>query len=378
MKIIHLTPDLNFAIKFVLPIADIQSVDGNEVTIFTHLNEYAESEHIAEDLESRYPEIHFIKLNIKARLNLISYLKSLLRLISELISIRPDIIIFHTSIDSFVPLMVSRVLIKNAKLVYFNHGVPFLGYGFPLHSIFKLVEAINLRSAQLSLTIGRSMRESLVHLAPRNNDVFLVNPGSACGVQLISTDYDLILRMRTEARKALGISNNELVVIYVGRAVKRKGFYDLLEAWNVFEGRRDYRLLLLGPSETDRARISGNISANVHFLGYQSDPNPFYLVADVLCIPSYHEGLGYCYLEASAAGCVSICCNIPGPTDFIRHGETGITCTCGDPQSIADSISQLLCDNKFRDYLAKNAFSQAITFDRSTLAPKIVDAIRSN
>lgn len=376
MKIVHLTPDLNFAIKFVLPIADLQSADNNEVTVFTHSNEYGGSECFSEDLRFKYPKIRFIYLNIKVRLNLVSYLRSVLNLVAVLKSIDPDIIIFHTSLDSFVPLMVSRLFMNDTKLVYFNHGVPFLGYGFPLLNIFKLVEKINLSSAQLRLTISPSMRMNLLHLAPKNSGVILVNPGSACGIQLISTDYDLILRMRAEARDALGIPKDEMVVIYVGRPVKRKGFYDLLEAWDEFEGASKYRLLLLGPSETDRARLSINEYRNVHFLGYQSDPNPFYLAADVLCIPSYHEGLGYCYLESAAAGCVSISCNIPGPTDFIQHGETGMTCASGNPRSIAESISRLLCDKKLRDYIARNAFSQALTFDRSTLAPKIVDALR--
>jgi len=378
MKIIHLTPDLNFAIKFVLPIADLQSASDNEVTVFTHSNEYRGAGCFFEDLRFNYPKIQFINLNIKVRLNLVSYLKSVSNLVSKLKSIDPHIIIFHTSLDSFLPLMAARVLMNNTKLVYFNHGVPFLGYGFPLHNIFKLVETINLSSAQLKLTISQSMRASLLHLDPKNNDVILVNPGSACGIQLISTDYDIILRMRAEARDALGIPKDEMVVIYVGRPVKRKGFYDLLAAWNAFEGKPQHRLLLLGPSEADRAKLSINISPNVHFLGYQSDPNPFYLAADVLCIPSYHEGLGYCYLESAAAGCVPISCNIPGPTDFIQHGQTGMTCAIGDPRSIADSISRLLRDKRLRDYVARNAFSQALTFDRSTLAPKIVDALRGN
>ena len=370
MKIVHLTPDLNFAIKFVLPIAEFQSVDGNEVTICTHSNEYWASGQDFESIRLEYRQFRFVKLNLKIQLNAFIYLQSVGKLIRELRLIDPDIIISHTSLDSFIPLIVSR-FVTNAKLVYFNHGVPFLGYGFPLRTIFKFIEVINLRTAHSTLTIGQSMKACLTPLVSDNKSVILIPPGSACGIQLITSDYEKIVRMRTETRHALGISKDEQIVIYVGRPVKRKGFFDLLEAWDAFKDASNYRLMLVGPAETDRVRLNKRLSSNVHFLGYQSDPTPFYLVADVLCIPSHHEGLGYCYIEASAAGCVPICSNIPGPTDFVKHGETGMTCRRGDQQSIADSISIMFSDKQLRERLARNAFLQALSFERTALVPKI-------
>lgn len=378
MKIIHITPDVNFATKFVLPVAAIQSVNDNEVTVFTYSNEYRGSGRSVKDLELQYPTICFFELNIKVRANFRSYLKSLLRLISKIKRVRPDVVVFHTSLDSFFPLMIVRVLLKNAKLIYFNHGVTFLGYRALLRIFFKIIEISNLSCAQLSLTISPSMREALLDVAPGSSSVVLVNPGSACGIELISNDFDKIVRMRAATREALGIPKDELVVIYVGRPVKRKGFFDLLAAWHVFEGKPQHRLLLLGPSRTDKVDLAQTMPSNIHFLGYQADPNPFYLVADVLCIPSYHEGLGYCYLEAAAAGCVPISCNIPGPTDFIQHRETGMTCNINDPQSIADSLSLLLSDRSLREYLARNAFAKALTFDRSKIAPRIVEVLRGD
>ncbi|GFE62248.1 glycosyltransferase [Geobacter sp. AOG2] len=375
MKILHLTPDLNFAIKFVLPIAEIQSVDGNQVTICTHSNEYQTSAQALESIQLEYHQIRFIKLNLKFQLNAFAYFRLVISLVRELKLIEPDVIISHTSLDSFIPLIVSRFA-TNAKLVYFNHGVPFLGYDFPLRMVFKLIEFINLRIAHLTLTIGESMRACLAPLASNNKRVVFVPPGSACGIRLIASDYEQIVKMRRETRHARGITNDERVVVYVGRPVKRKGYFDLLEAWDAFKDKSNYRLILVGPAEADMIRLNKRPSSNVYFLGYQSDPTPFYLIADVLCIPSHHEGLGYCYIEASAAGCVPICSKIPGPTDFVKHGETGMTCRTGDLQSIADSIFVVLADKQLRERLARNAFLHALSYERTSLAPKISSAIQ--
>ena len=48
----------------------------------------------------------------------------------------PDIIITHNSTSSILPLFVSRLL--NVKtIIYFNHGLPYVGYVGPIRFFLK-------------------------------------------------------------------------------------------------------------------------------------------------------------------------------------------------------------------------------------------------
>jgi len=145
--------------------------------------------------------------------------------------------------------------------------------------------------------------------------------------------------------------------------------------WGKFFNEERTRLLLVGPSGEFGENNNEFNGSNIYFLGYQADPTIFYLVADVLCIPSHHEGLGYCYLEAAAAGCVPICSDIEGPTDFVKNRFSGLTCKIKDAKSIRDCIGELLYDRDLRERLAFNAFQSAIAYDQEVIAPKVSAAI---
>ena len=59
--------------------------------------------------------------------------------IAMAIANKPDIIICHNSLHSIIPLIISN-LINIKRKVYFNHGVPFLGYKGILRYIFLFID----------------------------------------------------------------------------------------------------------------------------------------------------------------------------------------------------------------------------------------------
>lgn len=220
------------------------------------------------------------------------------------------------------------------------------------------------------------MRDALSKISPFGKTPALAQPGSACGIVLIDSDFDKIKQLRTTTRSKYNIPNDKFVVLYVGRPVKRKGFFDLIDAWGKFRDDPCSILLIVGSTRTDVAKIGEDLASNIIFFGYQPDPTPFYCLADVLCVPSHHEGLGYCYIEAASAACVPICADIPGPTDFVIDRINGLVCRVSDPCSVAESILLLKEDRKLKERLAKGAFDTSLAFDRVDLAPKVCDALQ--
>lgn len=283
-----------------------------------------------------------------------------------------DVIVFHTTLDTTLPLMLAG-LFSSAKKIYFNHGVPALGYNGIIKVLLNFVEQINIQLSDRVFTVGRGMFEALQDISPKLKPV-LIEPGSACGVDLITQDISVLQTLREEARHRLGFLKEDKIVIYVGRPVKRKGIFDLIRAWKLIEKTEKYRLILVGP-ETEDFDHSEFKQHNITTTGYIKDVAQYYLCADVLCVPSYHEGLGYTYLEAATAGCMPISSDIVGPTDFVVAGETGLTVTPGNAEQLAGTLSDILVDDVERKRMSENAFYKVLNFDQRIVAEQVAQAL---
>jgi glycosyltransferase involved in cell wall biosynthesis len=366
-RILHIAPEINFAKNFILPLIADGEENGQQSDVLCSVSDYMldnremQLSEAMPDMSTLYT--HSIKLR-SSPYRLINALIFLIKLVKKR---KYQIVVSHTSIDSFIPIMLIRLFSKS-RIVYFNHGVPALGYNGLTKILLQLIEKSNLTFSHITLAVGLSMQKKLNDLSGAPN-VALVKPGSACGIVPLANSIGDLDIMRKDARAQLNINPNDRIVLFVGRAVARKGFFDVLKAWQSIP-RKNYRLLLVGPS-VSAVTASGLDLENVQALGYVDDPSIFYLAADVLCVPSHHEGFGYCYLEAASAGCVPICSLIPGPTDFITDKHTGLCVPVGDVEAIAATLKNVLEDDLLRERLRIAAFGMAKAFDRPPLVGKM-------
>jgi glycosyltransferase involved in cell wall biosynthesis len=366
-RILHIAPELNFVKNFILPLITDRENNGQRSDVLCAVSDY-----VLDDREIQLSEamlglgtlyIRNVKLRSRPHL-LIGALIFLIKLIKKS---NYNIVVCHTSIDSFIPIILIRLFSKS-RIVYFNHGIPALGYSGLTKYLLQMIEKSNLTFSHITLAVGLSMQRELNDLS-RVASVALVKPGSACGIVPLATSIADLGSMRKNARARLKINPDERIVLFVGRPVARKGFFDVLRAWQIIQ-RKNYRLFLVGPSECELTS-SGLDLENVETFGYVDDPSNFYLAADVLCVPSHHEGFGYCYLEAASAGCVPICSSIPGPTDFITDRHTGLCVPAGDVEVIAATLRHILENDKLRERLQVAAFGMSKAFDRMPLVIKI-------
>jgi glycosyltransferase involved in cell wall biosynthesis len=64
--------------------------------------------------------------------------------------------------------------------------------------------------------------------------------------------------------------------------------------------------------------------------------------ADMVCLPSYREGLPKALLEAMACGKACIATDVPGCRDAVRHEDTGLLVPVKDSTALAAAIGRLL------------------------------------
>ena len=112
---------------------------------------------------------------------------------------------------------------------------------------------------------------------------------------------------REEARKALGIGEDEILLGHVGRFERQKNHAFLVEVFRkIHEENPKVRLLLIGEGslkeETARAVREAGLEAEATFLGNTDDPALYYQAMDLFLFPSLFEGLGIVAVEAQCAG----------------------------------------------------------------------------
>jgi glycosyltransferase involved in cell wall biosynthesis len=160
------------------------------------------------------------------------------------------------------------------------------------------------------------------------------------------------------SRQELGIAEGEVVLISIGRLIRRKALDDVLLALSRLDSGR-FRLLVIGdgPEEAhlrDLARTLG-LSSHVDFLGAVSEESKFqYLAAaDMFVLPSVHEGFGLVFLEAMHCGLPVIASASGGQTDFLLDGETGFLVPVGAEEVLAERILRLANDERLRKRMSE-------------------------
>jgi len=100
----------------------------------------------------------------------------------------------------------------------------------------------------------------------------------------------------------------------------------------------------LGRVRNLAARL-GTLSA-VQFLGRLTQEELANVVSSswINLHTSVAEGWGYSIMEAAAGGVPTVAYRVPGVTDAIVEGRSGVTVTDGDPRALADGVLRILPD----------------------------------
>ena len=185
------------------------------------------------------------------------------------------------------------------------------------------------RHAVLRMLIRRLLRKADAVVGQSQNTVSNVHTyyDDSVDVDLIPLGIDRPPAPVSD-RQALGIQDDECVMVTVGRLVARKGLDQLVEAMPSFREHRA-RLVVMGDGPLmeplkDQARALG-VADLVNFVGFVSDQEKtdWLAAADLYVSTSQHEGFGLVFLEGMAAGLPVICYDFGGQTDFLDDGQTG-------------------------------------------------------
>lgn len=171
---------------------------------------------------------------------------------------------------------------------------------------------------------------------------------------------------KSGAKRRSGAAEDSFIALFVGRPERRKGIHRLLDVWQRRMGSND--VLWLAGVSPDRARsISPDHGDNIKAFGYVENLRPLYAAADVVVLPSEHEGFGYALLEGAAMECSLLASRIPGPDALVVDGRNGFLIAVGDDDGLTACLGRLRDDRTLCRWLGQNARLSALRFDRGLI-----------
>jgi glycosyltransferase involved in cell wall biosynthesis len=135
---------------------------------------------------------------------------------------------------------------------------------------------------------------------------------------------------------------------------KRKGIAELISAFEQVAKRFPEAHLYLVGDGADRVAFEtqaagSSVSTHIHFEGFQSNPKPYLLAAEVFVLASHRDSCPLVISEAREAGCAIIASNVDGIPEQLDEGKAGILVLPGDVMALADAIESLLASSTERD-----------------------------
>jgi glycosyltransferase involved in cell wall biosynthesis len=243
----------------------------------------------------------------------------------------------------------------------------------PGRTVLKTADRVLASSATRLLADSASQRQFLIDngIAPAKK-VQVLGDGSVAGVEL--TRFRPNPDIRASLRQQLGIPEDAVGFVFIGRLNRDKGIAEMAAAFAVAAG-RDPRphLIVAGPDEDGAGRelaaLRDRFPGRIHVCDYVARPEEYLAAADVLLLQSHREGFGVVVIEAAAAGLPAIASRIYGVTDAVQDGVTGLLHPVAAVPEIADAISRLTADPALRERLGGAARARVVaSFSRERIS----------
>ena len=282
--------------------------------------------------------------------------------------INPHIVHSHSSKAG----ALARLCIGPWKQVYTPHAVYTLNPYLPRaqRRFYGLIERFLgvLRSDRViavSVDEARHLQEVLRIPAKRVETIFNGIPAAA-------------LMPRVDARAALGLPHDAVVVGFVGRLDFQKGVDRLARIAQSMLDRKLNQVVFAAIGPGDFVAAAGmsaeNIPANLRVLGLIPQARRYFSAFDIFALPSRYEGFPYVALEAVAAGIPIVSTRVSGAAELIDAEQSGLAVPNEEDTSLfADAIAALVQDPHAREYMSRNCERAAQRFSCSAMLERTVD-----
>lgn len=300
--------------------------------------------------------LRMIEIPIDRRIHPVKNLKSVWRLYRLMKKEKYDIVHVHTPIAALLGRVASK-LAGVKHIVYTAHGFYFhdemskqqysLFFNIEKYAAKWMTDWLLLQSKEdyeLALKFSFKSAHRTIHLSNGVDIWGKFNPK-----RINPTEIE---RLRIE----MNLSGDDIVFSFVGRLVKEKGIFELINAFKkIVAEYPQCKLIIIGmlmESERDQDSYLKLLEElnhpNIHYLGFRKDIPLLMAMSDTFILPSHREGLPRSIIEAMAMEKPVIATDIRGCREEVFPGENGILYKKGNVDDLEKAMRVMVEDEDRR------------------------------
>lgn len=324
-----------------LPLAIAASTAGYEVTVVTRVNKHGET--------IRRAGLRLIPFSLSRRgMNLVGEFLTFARLLIVYRREKPDLV-HHVAMK---PVLYGTLAARLAGVPCVVNALAGMGWLFTSDS--SLARFLN------------PLVRLAFRLLLRPTEIIVQNPDDAAFMAELGLANIHVVRGSGVDASSFQPRDEEPgipLVVLPARMLWDKGVGEFVEAARQLKARGvSGRFALVGaPDNENPASISLQQLADwqsegvVEYWGQRDDMPEVMLLAHIVCLPSYREGLPKALLEAAACGRPMVTTDATGCREIVRHGDNGLLVPVRNSQALAEAIETLLKDASLRRRFGQRA-----------------------
>lgn len=350
-KILFVVNAPEFFLSHRLSLAEAARAQGYEVHVASAWGEQAKA--IVD-----FGFAHHVVPFARSGQNPLVELQSFLNLVQLFRRLRPDLVHLVT----IKPVLYGGIAARFAGVDAVVSAVSGLGTVFLASSPVAKVRRWLVK--QLYISAFKSRKLSVIFQNPDDRDILLKMGALKFDSTRLIRGSGVNLHDYPHLPEPEGTS----VVVMAARLLRDKGVMEFVEAAKLLtEQDIDVKMRLIGsPDPGNQTSVTEqdieifNREGIVELIGFRSDIAEQYAVANIVCLPSYREGLPKSLVEAAACGRAVITTNVPGCRDAITPDITGMLVPVKDSAALAESIQFLIENPELRSTMGKAGRALAV------------------
>lgn len=280
---------------------------------------------------------------------------------------KPDIVHSHTPKAGLLSMLAAKLAGVKVR-IHTVAGMPYMVAEKNKKKLLIAMEKLTYKFATEVWPNSQSLKDFMLKEELLDSSkVKIIGEGSSNGVDTEKFNRGALAENHLiAATMRITPSENDFLILAVGRLVKDKGIEELVQAFLDSKIVKYAKLVLLGSFEQELNPIKDEIVRKIqdHPRIVQiewTDHVPHYLaLADILVHPSHREGFPNVLLEAGAMQVPVICSDIIGNVDVITNKKTGLVFPVKKTEILKEALEFAFVKRDYMQSLADNLYTEIL------------------
>ncbi|MFC1753268.1 glycosyltransferase family 4 protein [Thermoproteota archaeon] len=182
---------------------------------------------------------------------------------------------------------------------------------------------------------------------------------------------------KEKAKKKIGISEDKIVIGYLGRFGREKDLATLYKAFKSLNAEfKEIKLLLVGGEKAPLEEFCKSFE-NIKVVSSTDTPEIYYQAMDIYVLPSLTETTSLTTLEAMSSALPVVCTPVGHIPNYVEHKVNGFIFPQQSAERLTIILRMLIKDEKLRERLGVKARKTVLTkYSWKKTAEELQEAIR--